>query len=118
MQGLVERADLGRPVTFELAEIVFADFARPRARRLDHVAERARPHGVGSQLIDHDVSPVCLSLVVICVALPGCGRSAERCAAKPGSILRTSGRWVPAQRSSVKNAAPRRDTRLTPPPAR
>src|SRR5437763_16536446 len=73
MQDLIERADLGRPVTFELTEIVLADFARHRARRLDHVAERARPHGVGSQLIDHDVSPVCLSLIVICVAFPGCG---------------------------------------------
>src|SRR6266496_3862519 len=73
MQDLIERPDLGRPVTFELAEIILADFARHRARRLDHVAERARLYGVGSQLIDHDVPPVCLSLVVICVAFPGCG---------------------------------------------
>ena len=39
VHDLIERADLGRPVAFELAEIIAADVVRHRARRLDHVAE-------------------------------------------------------------------------------
>src|SRR5712691_1921279 len=57
MHDLIERADLGRPVTFKLAVVILADLARNGARRLHHVADGAGLHGVGSQLIDHDVSP-------------------------------------------------------------
>jgi hypothetical protein len=40
-------------------------------------------------------------------SVPRTRRSAQRCAAEPGSIVPLALRWVPALRSSVKNAAPR-----------
>src|SRR3984893_7174066 len=55
MHDLIERADLGHPVAFELAVVVLADVARYGARRLYHIAERTWLYGVGSQLIDHGV---------------------------------------------------------------
>jgi hypothetical protein len=57
VQDLIERSDLSRPIAFELAVIILANVARHRARGLDHVAERAGFYGVGSQFVDHDVSP-------------------------------------------------------------
>src|SRR5436190_24274407 len=102
MQDLVERADLGRPVTFELAKVVLADFARHRARRLDHVAERARPHGVGSQLIDHDVSPVLLDWIM---AFPD--------AAQRGSVRSRAGVYLADIRKVGPGSAEQREERCT-----
>src|SRR5882672_9898533 len=56
MHDLIEGSDLGRPVTFKLAVVILADFARHGARRLHHVADGAGLHRIGSQLIDHGVS--------------------------------------------------------------
>src|SRR5229473_2107785 len=64
MHDLIEGADLARPVAFKLAVVILADIARYGTRRLDHVAEAAGLHGVGSQLVDHDVSPILLPLVL------------------------------------------------------
>jgi hypothetical protein len=40
-------------------------------------------------------------------SVPRTRRSAQRCAAEPGSIVPLALRWVPTLRSSVRNAAPR-----------
>src|ERR1700680_2001990 len=40
-------------------------------------------------------------------SVPRTRRSAQRCAAEPGSIVQLALLWVPVLRSSVKHAAPR-----------
>src|SRR5882724_2337322 len=57
MHDLIERADLRRPVALKLAVLVLADVARHGACRLDHLAESAGLHGIGSQFVDHDAPP-------------------------------------------------------------
>src|SRR5206468_2587700 len=76
VQDLIERPDLGRPIAFELAVVVFADVTRNGARDLDHVAERARLYGVGSQFVEHGCSPRFL-IVGHCWAT----RATKRCTA-------------------------------------
>src|SRR5882724_740295 len=82
MHDLIERPDLGHPVTFKLAVVILADLARHGARRLHHVAECAGFYGVGSQFIDHDVSPSFL-LLVLYVAL----RSPDAAQRVSGALL-------------------------------
>jgi hypothetical protein len=67
------RTDLGHPVAFELAVVVATDVARHRARRLDHIADRAGFYGVGPQLVDHDVSPKFLAVGSVAPSGHECG---------------------------------------------
>jgi hypothetical protein len=56
MHDLIQRANFGQPIALKFAVVIFADVARQGTCRLDHVAEAAGLHGVGSQFIEHEVS--------------------------------------------------------------
>ena len=57
VHDLVERADLGQPVAFQLPVVVAADRAADLARVLRHGRAGAGPQGVGAKLVDHVLSP-------------------------------------------------------------
>ena len=54
---LVEGADLGQPVAFQLPVVVAANRAADLARVLRHGRAGAGPQGVGAKLVDHVLSP-------------------------------------------------------------
>src|SRR6266851_1159356 len=86
MDDLIERADLRRPVALKLAVLVLADVARHCACRLDHVAESAGLHGIGSQFMDHDAPPY--FLVAGSEVLSGGFKTRKRLRLRPRSNVR------------------------------